>query len=251
LTSNGRPCYLCAHPLAGLPVAPPPLSPARGQPQPELAFDTDPGFELDQTPACDLTEPEPLCGGAVHVKQDGRKNRYLVCTASGAGGCAGVRARYESVEEWFFIEIESVIRQAPRGQDLDAELDDARAAALGLSEVVANIVEALQEAPGSRALTARLQQVEAEEAEAYAALRAVVDRAERAQSRIVRARLESLHAAFAADPFDRAAANLALRQAVDRIVLEPGALFLHWRHGGRSHVPFSTEPRKRRASPRR
>jgi DNA invertase Pin-like site-specific DNA recombinase len=192
-----------------------------------------------------------LCGGAVHVKQDGRKNRYLVCTASGAGGCAGVRARYESVEEWFFIEIESVIRQAPRGQDLDAELDDARAAALGLGEVVANIVEALQEAPGSRALTAKLQQVEAEEAEAHAALRAVVDRAERAQSRIVRARLEALHAAFAADPFDRAAANLALRQAVDRIVLEPGALFLHWRHGGLSDVPFSTEPRKRRASPRR
>jgi hypothetical protein len=42
-----------------LPVAPPLLSPARGPPQPELAFDTDPGFELDQTPACDLTEPEP------------------------------------------------------------------------------------------------------------------------------------------------------------------------------------------------
>jgi hypothetical protein len=39
----------------GLPVAPPPLSPARRPPQPELAFDTDPGFELDQTPAW----PEP------------------------------------------------------------------------------------------------------------------------------------------------------------------------------------------------
>jgi hypothetical protein len=43
----------------GLPTTPPPLSPARGPPQPELAFDADPGFDLDQTPAYDLTEPEP------------------------------------------------------------------------------------------------------------------------------------------------------------------------------------------------
>jgi hypothetical protein len=43
----------------GLPTTPPPLSPARGPPQPELAFDADPGFDLDQTPADDLTKPEP------------------------------------------------------------------------------------------------------------------------------------------------------------------------------------------------
>jgi hypothetical protein len=44
----------------GLPTAAPPISPARGPPQPELAFDADPGFDLDQTPACDPTEPEPI-----------------------------------------------------------------------------------------------------------------------------------------------------------------------------------------------
>jgi hypothetical protein len=41
-----------------LPTTPPPLSPARGRPQPELAFDADP--DLDQTPAYDLTESEPV-----------------------------------------------------------------------------------------------------------------------------------------------------------------------------------------------
>jgi hypothetical protein len=47
----------------GLPTTPPPLSPARGPPQHDLGFDADPGdpgFDLDQTPAYDLTEPEPV-----------------------------------------------------------------------------------------------------------------------------------------------------------------------------------------------
>lgn len=44
----------------GLPATPPPLAPARGPPQHDLGFDADPGFDIDQTPAYDLTEPEPL-----------------------------------------------------------------------------------------------------------------------------------------------------------------------------------------------
>ena len=43
----------------GLPTTPPLLSPARGPPQHDLAFDADPGFDLHQTPAYDPTEPEP------------------------------------------------------------------------------------------------------------------------------------------------------------------------------------------------
>jgi hypothetical protein len=38
----------------------PPLAPARGPPQHDLAFDADAGFYLDQTPAYDPTEPEPV-----------------------------------------------------------------------------------------------------------------------------------------------------------------------------------------------
>jgi hypothetical protein len=38
----------------------PPLSPARGPPQHDLAFDADPDLDLDQTPAYDLTESEPV-----------------------------------------------------------------------------------------------------------------------------------------------------------------------------------------------
>jgi hypothetical protein len=46
----------------GLPTDPPPLTPARGPPQAELAFDADPDLDLDQTPMYDLTEPEPIPG---------------------------------------------------------------------------------------------------------------------------------------------------------------------------------------------
>ena len=44
----------------GLPATPPPLSPARGPPQPDLGFDRAPEFELDQTPAFDPTVTEPI-----------------------------------------------------------------------------------------------------------------------------------------------------------------------------------------------
>jgi hypothetical protein len=49
---------MLTHP--GLPTTTPPLSPARGPPQHDLAFDADPGFDLDQTSAYDPTEPERL-----------------------------------------------------------------------------------------------------------------------------------------------------------------------------------------------
>jgi hypothetical protein len=44
----------------GRPTTAPPLSPARGPPQHDFAFDADPGFDLDQTPAHDPPEPEPV-----------------------------------------------------------------------------------------------------------------------------------------------------------------------------------------------
>jgi hypothetical protein len=44
----------------GLPTTAPPIAPARGPPQHDFAFDADPGFDLDQTPAHDPAEPEPV-----------------------------------------------------------------------------------------------------------------------------------------------------------------------------------------------
>jgi hypothetical protein len=41
-------------------VAALPLSPARGPPRHDRAFGADPAFDLDQTPAQDPTEPEPV-----------------------------------------------------------------------------------------------------------------------------------------------------------------------------------------------
>jgi hypothetical protein len=44
----------------GLPASPPPLSPARGPPQHDLGFDAGHSPDIDQTPAFDPTEPEPV-----------------------------------------------------------------------------------------------------------------------------------------------------------------------------------------------
>jgi hypothetical protein len=44
----------------GLPTSAPSLSPARTPPPEDPDFDADPLFDLDQTPAFDPTEPDPL-----------------------------------------------------------------------------------------------------------------------------------------------------------------------------------------------
>jgi len=44
----------------GLSTTPPPLSPARGPPQHDLGFDAQSSPDMDQTPAFDPTEPEPV-----------------------------------------------------------------------------------------------------------------------------------------------------------------------------------------------
>lgn len=42
-----------------LPASPPPFSPARGAPQHDVGLDADPGFDFEETPPYDLTEPVP------------------------------------------------------------------------------------------------------------------------------------------------------------------------------------------------
>jgi hypothetical protein len=44
----------------GLPSTAPPLTPARSPPRHESALDADPLLDLDQTPAFDPTEPDPI-----------------------------------------------------------------------------------------------------------------------------------------------------------------------------------------------
>ncbi|MQA92859.1 MAG: hypothetical protein GEU90_21990 [Gemmatimonas sp.] len=44
----------------GLPASAPPLTPARSPPPNEPAYDADPLLDLDQTPAFDPTDPEPI-----------------------------------------------------------------------------------------------------------------------------------------------------------------------------------------------
>jgi len=44
----------------GLPTSAPPLPPARSPPPEDLAYDADPFLDLDQTPAFDPTDPDPI-----------------------------------------------------------------------------------------------------------------------------------------------------------------------------------------------
>jgi DNA invertase Pin-like site-specific DNA recombinase len=174
------------------------------------------------------------CGSGIQIRSD-RRNRYLQCGSRRQGKCEDrASANYVRAEYSFLLEGPGLIREAPRGQELDGEIRRLQGESLGLAEEIERAAEAVLNNPGSRTLAARLRKVEAEGAAVDKALQGVLDRAERAQSRLVRSRLKALNDAVKSDPLDRAAVNAALRQSVDRIILESDRLRLHWRHGGMS-----------------
>jgi DNA invertase Pin-like site-specific DNA recombinase len=174
----------------------------------------------------------PACEGSVRIHAD-RRNRYLVCSSRSQGACDfHIGMRYDTAERSFLIEADYLIKRAPRGAELDREIEAARGEWLGATEEVDLLVDAIARGGHSEALAARLRELEAWQHEAAALLRDLEARAEAGSSRIVRSRLKALRDAIAVDPLDRAAVNLALRNSVSRILAHPDRLVIEWRHGG-------------------
>ncbi|MCO5156872.1 MAG: recombinase family protein [Aquamicrobium sp.] len=162
---------------------------------------------------------------------------YLVCSRAKAGaGCDYRGVRVDRVEPHIIKAHERLAYEMPTGsktfEDVARRLAEERKT---LSARVERFVEFLDGGPSETVRAelakaeARLAQVRREEQEmaALEAGRNVVSR---------EALLRGLREAMARDPLDAAAANAALRQLFERVVVHwdgPGpALDFHWQHGG-------------------
>jgi DNA invertase Pin-like site-specific DNA recombinase len=182
-----------------------------------------------------------ICGGGVYrVGKGPERDAWLMCSlAHYKGECEGVNVRYSAAESWFLIQAGTLIAEAPTGEDLRGQIESARGAVLGLEGEIGHVVDAIASVGVSAALEAKLRELEGEQRAAEARLGELEERAEHAESRLVRMRLAALTDALEREPLDRALVNVALRQCVREIVVQPDRLIVHWRHGGESESPFA------------
>jgi DNA invertase Pin-like site-specific DNA recombinase len=179
----------------------------------------------------------PLCDGTMTLvsKDAKRDERYLVCAKAKAGaGCTYKAVRYSWVER---AVIDNTGAWAGPGLE-DAtdsqhhtEISKARSQIDAIGDAIDNILSTFG-AHGSPAAAAKVREYEAERDAIEATIATLEDRAAEANGAIVEARIASVMKATA-DGEDRGAINLALKTAVERVVIDHTSqeARFHWRHG--------------------
>jgi hypothetical protein len=169
---------------------------------------------------------------------------YLVCArAHMRAGCKYQAVQYQEVEDALRENAKALVEDAPRGEETATIEREIVNRDLQLSEMKDEAKELLRELRLTGSPTVRSALREAEQAikVAEAKLRELKDRRERLGMPFVVRRLNTLQEELLRRKFDVAAANHALRAAVDRIVVAPerGLLDVHWRDSDAvSEVPF-------------
>lgn len=179
----------------------------------------------------------PLCDGTMTLlsKDSTRDERYLVCTKAKAGaGCTYKAVRYSWVER---AVLDNTGAWAGPGLDdasdspHHAEITKARAQISAIGDAIDGILSTFG-AHGSPAAAAKVRELEAERDAVEATIATLEDKAAEANGAIVEARIAAVLKATA-NGEDRGAINLALKTAVERVVIDHTALEarFHWRHG--------------------
>jgi hypothetical protein len=163
------------------------------------------------------------------------KHTYLACAKAYSTGVHPYQTiRYPLVEKLFRQWAKGIIQDAPRTNDTDLE-EQIRWCGVNIDageDIVRELVEELLEHRNSPAIRQRLQEAEAELEERRDELRTLIARREALEPQRVERKLQALLAALKRKPFDVAAANAAMRQAVRKIVIdaEGNTLEIHWHH---------------------
>jgi DNA invertase Pin-like site-specific DNA recombinase len=218
------------------------------------------------------------CGATVSRACKG-EHVYLICArVNSLGVAAGPHphqpVRYERVESLFRQRARSIVNDAPRTNDTDLE-DRIQQCGVDIDageDIVRELIEELLEHRNSPAIRQRLQEAEAELENERDELRALIARRDALEPQRVERKLQALLAALKHKPFDVAAANNAMRQAVRKIVLnaappralgdgwEGGStLEIHWQHTAEEAEPqvlpltiwpkHPTQKRRKRKAP--
>jgi DNA invertase Pin-like site-specific DNA recombinase len=187
-----------------------------------------------------------LCGSSF-IRVSKGKYVYLVCSkASAKGGCEYRSIPYIEAEDAIRRNIKAIARNVPRGQNV-AELE-----AL-IAQLERDVDEKQWELQGlvddfsktrSPIIRSRIDQEEREHRELLETLRSKRAERERLASAVILKRIERLETAFTAKPFDRGAANKAMRENIQELRFDPkfGLIEIRWQGGewADEGVPFRT-----------
>jgi DNA invertase Pin-like site-specific DNA recombinase len=175
------------------------------------------------------------CGGTVTRISKG-EYVYLVCSAanSSARTCHYEAFPYTEFEQAFIASISRAIEEAPRGNDtteLERQIAMADAeASVFITEVQELLAISIEEK--STAARRKLKQREQDLVDTEDRARALRERRDRLAKAGVLRRLETIEQTLRETPLDVRRANMALREAIERVVMFPaeGRLDVYWRH---------------------
>jgi hypothetical protein len=175
------------------------------------------------------------CGGTVTRISKG-EHVYLVCSRANARakGCRYLAVPYANAEAALRVNARHIIEDAPRGRDtaeLEEEIEGLDMLVGVLSDEAQDLLDiAMREK--SETAWQRLRDKESELEAATEELRDLRTRWETMTSANVERRLDAVRMALERKPLNVVEANRALRQAVNRIVLDPeqGTLTIYWHH---------------------
>ena len=186
----------------------------------------------------------PLCEGTMTRVTKGSGARagkpYLVCSAAKAGaGCEYRTVRQELVEGALRSRADELVLKSPEEPD-DLELEDLRSELTEVDARLGNLVEAVATGNSIPALVEKLAHEQRRREQLEADIRSLSVARETNRQPLVKERMADLRAALKAEPFDVAAANTALRQCAEAVVVDyrTGLLATRWRHGGETDLVF-------------
>ena len=194
----------------------------------------------------------PSCAGTMTRVSKGGSTKsgkpYLVCAAAKAGaGCTYKAVSLTDVETALVLQRERLIGEIPApvndGGDLRDELASLEAALAHDAEDIRNLAAAIARGP-SVALRKALDDAEADHESVKRKRDDIQRRIAATQTPMLRHRFKMLNEALSAEPLDVGAANLALRAALSRVVVNyadrVNQLEMHWLHGGVSTLVYGS-----------
>lgn len=189
----------------------------------------------------------PKCGGTMTRVMKGSNPRKasppkLLCVKAKAGaGCTYNAVSLPDVER-AFVSHAKLLRNAPIAQNtLAEEIDEADEELYNVNKQIEALVNAIERKP-SAALSQRLAEREAQAARVREELNQLRERAAESESRVVALRARRLaDAAASLKPDTLAAANAALRECVESVIVDypEGVLRLNWRHGPKTELRYA------------
>jgi DNA invertase Pin-like site-specific DNA recombinase len=176
-----------------------------------------------------------LCGSSF-VRVSKGKYVYLVCSkASAKGGCEYRSIPYCEAENAIRRNIKAIARNVPRGQntaELEALIAQLEREGMEKQWQLRVLMDEYSRKP-SEAFRETIDAQEAEHRELLETLRSKRAERERLASAVILKRIERLETAFAAKPFDKGAANKAMRENIQELRFDPksGGIQIRWQGG--------------------